>query len=104
MSRDVRMKVYQEPWSDGISFGFFVDSGKALAFAEPLVFTDHAPGSVPAECGRLSNDQTQSLFNQLWKLGYRPKDGTGNSGHIEAIKYHLEDMRKIAFQGKQNDK
>lgn len=27
---------------------------------------------------------------------YRPKDGTGNAGHLEAVKYHLEDMRQLA--------
>ncbi len=42
----------------------------------------------------------QSLFNQLWNIGLRPKDGTGNSGHVESIRYHLEDMRKLVFKEK----
>lgn len=45
----------------------------------------------------LSHESAQELFNQLWHLGYRPLDGTGNQGHIAAIQYHLEDMRKLAF-------
>jgi hypothetical protein len=39
----------------------------------------------------------QELFDQLWAQGYRPKDGTGNGGHVEALKYHLEDIRKLVF-------
>jgi len=45
----------------------------------------------------LTEEETQGLFNYLWHLGFRPEDGTGNSGHIAAIKYHLEDMRKLVF-------
>lgn len=44
-------------------------------------------------------EQAQELFNKLWQLGFRPKDGTGNGGHIEALKYHLEDMRRLVFDG-----
>lgn len=45
----------------------------------------------------LSKESVQGLFDQLWSQGYRPKDGTGNSGHIAAVQYHLEDMRKLVF-------
>lgn len=45
----------------------------------------------------LGRDEAQQLFESLWKAGFRPKDGTGNGGHIEAIKYHLEDMRRLVF-------
>ncbi len=48
----------------------------------------------------LSEDDMQAMFDQLWTLGFRPQDGTGNGGHIEALKYHLEDMRKLVFKGK----
>jgi len=48
----------------------------------------------------LQPETIQDFFNQLWQLGFRPKDGTGNSGHIDALKYHLEDMRKLVFKTK----
>jgi len=47
----------------------------------------------------LSDRKAQELFNELWNLGFRPVDGTGNGGHLEALKYHLEDMRKLVFAG-----
>ena len=55
------------------------------------------PGTFLKPSFNLHNAQVQELFDQLWKLGYRPKDGTGNGGHVEALKYHLEDMRKLVF-------
>ncbi len=45
----------------------------------------------------LGSNEVQELFNRLWQQGFRPKDGTGNGGHVEALKYHLEDMRKLVF-------
>jgi hypothetical protein len=36
----------------------------------------------------------QKLFDQLWNIGFRP---TENKDNESALKYHLEDMRKIAF-------
>lgn len=48
----------------------------------------------------LSRETMESLFQQLWSLGFRPKDGTGNAGHIAAMQYHLEDMRKLVFKEK----
>jgi hypothetical protein len=48
----------------------------------------------------LSEDDMQAMFNQMWALGFRPLDGTGNSGHIAALEYHLEDMRKLVFKEK----
>lgn len=54
-----------------------------------------APGNPFME---ISQDDMQAMFDQLWTLGFRPLDGTGNGGHIEAMKYHLEDMRKLVFK------
>lgn len=39
----------------------------------------------------------QSLFDQLWNIGLRPK-GYDDQGAVKATKDHLEDMRKIAFK------
>jgi len=48
----------------------------------------------------LPEEAAQKLFNQLWNEGFRPKDGTGNSGHIAAMQAHLEDMRLLVFKPK----
>ena len=37
------------------------------------------------------------LMNELWNLGIRPSNGSGDANAFEAVKYHLEDMRRIVF-------
>lgn len=45
----------------------------------------------------LSVDNTQSLFEELWRLGFRPSQAQDEyKGELKATKYHLEDMRKLA--------
>lgn len=45
----------------------------------------------------LTEENAQSLFQMLWDEGFRPSNGAGHAGHIEAVTYHLEDMRKLVF-------
>lgn len=40
----------------------------------------------------------QSLFDALWRVGYRPNKGEASGAHVEALKYHLEDMRTLALR------
>ena len=42
-------------------------------------------------------DEAQQIINELWRLGFRPKDGSGALAHTDAISAHLADMRTIAF-------
>lgn len=46
----------------------------------------------------LMMDAGQSLFDALWSAGFRPNKGEASSAHVEAMKYHLEDMRKLVFK------
>jgi hypothetical protein len=56
------------------------------------------PGELLKPSFNMHNAQVHELFDQLRKQGYRPKVGTGNGGHLDAIKYHLEDMRNPVFE------
>lgn len=47
----------------------------------------------------LNEHSAQHLMNELWKEGVRPSD-IGTAGHLESVKYHLEDMRKLVFESK----
>lgn len=49
---------------------------------------------------RLDLKDAQTLMDDLWQCGIRPTEGVDNPGELKATKYHLEDMRKIAFGGK----
>lgn len=50
---------------------------------------------------RLSNDQAQSILDDLWREGLRPsvQDGRRAEGALDATKAHLEDMRRLVFDG-----
>jgi hypothetical protein len=45
----------------------------------------------------MMGDGAQSLFDGLWKAGFRPHKGESGIAHVEALRYHLEDMRKLVF-------
>ena len=45
----------------------------------------------------LTNDQAQTLMDDLWNCGIRPTEGTGSAGSLKATQDHLKDMRQIAF-------
>lgn len=42
----------------------------------------------------------QSLFDALWKAGFRPHNGESSVAHVDALKNHLEDMRTLVFKEK----
>lgn len=46
----------------------------------------------------LSDEDAQMLMDELWRAGLRPENGEGTDGHVNALKYHLEDMRKLVFK------
>lgn len=60
-----------------------------------ILMTEKPEGCFAKPTARLTQEQTQLLFNDLWQIGFRPSDGTGNSGHVGAIEKHLKDMRVI---------
>ncbi len=47
---------------------------------------------------QITKEEAQLWLDELWALGIRPTDGDGSIGAIGAIKYHLEDMRKLVFK------
>lgn len=46
----------------------------------------------------MDREAVQGLFDALYAIGLRPHKGEASSAHVEAMKYHLEDMRKLVFK------
>lgn len=42
----------------------------------------------------------QAIMDEAWNEGMRPTGFTDVKNETTAIKYHLEDMRKLVFKGK----
>jgi hypothetical protein len=56
------------------------------------------PGIVggPVTQLRLDDNDAQRLLQVLWDLGIRP---AGREAEIQAVKLHLQDMRRLVFNG-----
>jgi hypothetical protein len=53
------------------------------------------PGTeLPDTPVHLDNEQAQQLIDDLYRAGFRPTDAQGTAGQLEAMKAHLDDMRK----------
>src|SRR5262245_11332726 len=49
---------------------------------------------------RLDRNEAQQLINVLWHMGYRPNNGEGTSAQVDAMKAHMEDLRRLIFKDK----
>jgi hypothetical protein len=79
------------------------NEGKLMAVTcDGISITEKSPGELwPVFIDLpIDNGSMQSLFNALWDAGFRPHKGESGVAHVEALKYHLEDMRHFAYQGK----
>src|SRR5947207_3402666 len=88
------------PLSYGISYGIEYGNGD-LAVAQPVtmkLIDRNEPratsGEAMLELHERPMDALQSLMDQLWNLGIRPKD-IGTAGHLAATQEHLKDMQKL---------
>jgi len=96
----------RQPWERSVDFvildnPFSINGGESVfgrrAVVRSLTFEETHDRELIKPTFTLSDRSAQDLFNELWNLDFRPADGTGNSGHIEALRYHLEDIRKLVF-------
>lgn len=49
----------------------------------------------------LSHEAAQVLMDDLWACGLRPTEGAGIAGALAATARHLDDMRRLVFEGKE---
>lgn len=93
----LELKFHDAPWLDAYELAFFSKQGKQSFVASPLELKEYKQGTLIQPTARLSRGAMQGLFNELWRAGFRPADGTGNASTVDALHYHLEDMRKLVF-------
>jgi glycine cleavage system aminomethyltransferase T len=98
MTETWHVNAQREIWSDtiGIRLGVRGESGFAVAMPPTMQVID--PGSLIHPTLRLPLDAAQRLMDELWQAGVKPSQSIGSTGQVEAIKYHLEDMRKLVFK------
>ncbi len=94
----MKFHVTNEMFSRKVQIYAVTDDGKKAL--EPLTVTevDLPEGAmVTTPMLSLNKAEAQNLINSMYEAGLRPQDGSGAIAHIEAVKYHLEDMRKLVF-------
>ena len=87
-SRDVQLAIAEE------------DLSGIIGTAKAIEFTPADPNMSLMPILTLKPPAVQKLIDELWNCGYRPSEGSGSAGQLAAVKYHLEDMRKLVFEEK----
>ena len=100
----MKFSVEHSIWADTIHIRMGQkDSYGKFAEATAITFVEKSPGSYSEPLMVLSIQDAQELANQLYAAGIKPEQGKSSVGQIDAIKYHLEDMRKLVFGKKINE-
>lgn len=91
------IKADYQAYMDAVGLYFLPHEGSIV---EPIQMTvsKKADGEWCPASMELKHDQAQQLMNELWRCGLRPKNGEGTSAQVDALKYHLEDMRSLVFK------
>jgi hypothetical protein len=64
-----------------------------------IIFKDVEPGEMYPLCPlQMRHDEAQRLFDRLWFCGLRPSEAKETAGMTEAMKAHIEDLRRMAFK------
>lgn len=68
-----------------------------VSIADPIVFReiDFSSYTIPDPALELSTDSAQALFDELYRLGFRPKE-EGTAGQVSAMSAHLRDQRELS--------
>ena len=71
-------------------------SGKAYAM-HSIKFVERQQGELFNPFITLELEEAQKLIDTLYSVGLRPSAAAGSAGQLDAVKYHLEDMRQLVF-------
>lgn len=92
--------------------GSCVPSGGPRVIVSPLSYKEVTSGYVesPAMLTETAEERAdgigeitgfvQAILDAAWDAGMRPSQARDATEEIKAIRYHLEDMRSLAFKGK----
>lgn len=81
----------------------FSPEGNQVSYALPLTLKQRTPADEGVEAFpvfSLRDEQAQNLIDELWRVGFRPSEGSGSAGSLAATERHLADMRHLVFKTK----
>ena len=94
---EIQVNIVQQRFMDGYGVYIFQKdlSTNTVCVGEPITISPYEEMTDPPQTAFLSETTLQVMFEQLWTLGFRPKDYNEAHGELKSTKYHLEDMRKL---------
>ncbi len=98
--KETRVRAMNAPWYAAVELmveGLATDGSGARVFVAGLVTKEVVDGVRHAPSVTITREAAQVLMDDLWHCGFRPAEVLEAGGTLEAMKAHLEDMRRIAF-------
>lgn len=100
MTETMIFQAARAMWADAIELHMAVRRDGVLSVAQPVVMQPADEAVIHAPFLRVDVTAAQRLMDELWHCGLRPTEGTGSAGSLAATERHLQDMRRLVFEGK----
>ena len=97
MANGISIHADPRDWGHRIAFLIGRENNGPREVAS-LVWRESSLAKVEPETFSLDMQVAQSLMDQLWACGVRPTEGRGSAGALAATQQHLEDMRRLVFE------
>ena len=94
---ELRIRVQRAPWYMGAELLIATPTHK-MQNAVMVPIDKNLPTDFN-DLFQIDDKCAQTLMDDLWASGYRPTEGAGTAGAMQATQKHLDDMRAIV--GKQ---
>ena len=98
---------WREPWSGSVKFLLkhrsWTPESSIFSHASPITLVQLTPKNEGMELPptfSLNDEATQALMDEIWRAGFRPREGSGSAGSLAATERHLADMRHLVFKTK----
>src|SRR6478752_1525327 len=95
----------REPFWRDVKFYFrhvsFSPDHSTVSYALPLTLKQLTPADEGVEqqpMFSIKDEECQHLMDELWRVGFRPSEGSGSAGSLAATERHLADMRHLVFK------
>lgn len=99
----MRFFAVREPWRQAIALHVRVkNAAGAVAFLKDLIVEtlpdDHDFAQIQDAPIYLNDDAAQSLMDELWNCGVRPRDGSGSNATAMEAQAHIKDLQQFALR------